>query len=149
MVMLILISITILFIWIQSMMSKTTSSNESSFIKEEIVEPVYEAITGKPEVDFDVRKLAHVIEFTVLGLEVSLLFCMENAFLGIAKTYAFCALIAFLDETIQILSNRGPMIQDVWIDLIGVSIGLIVGFISILSHKHLYSNKNKKVEANK
>lgn len=126
------------------MMSKTASSNESSFIKEEVVEPIYETITGKPELDFDVRKLAHVIEFTVLGLEVSLLFCFDNLFLGIAKTYAFCALIAFLDETIQILSNRGPMIQDVWIDLIGVSIGLIIGFISILSFKHLYTKKKTK-----
>ena len=37
-----------------------------------------------------------------------------------------CFTVAFLDKSIQILSGRGAMIQDVWVDLIGVCIGLAV-----------------------
>ena len=34
---------------------------------------------------------------------------------------------AFLDETIQIFSGRGSDIRDVWIDLIGIALGMVIG----------------------
>ena len=37
--------------------------------------------------------------------------------------------VAFLDETIQIFTGRGPMIQDVWIDLSGAALGSLAGLI--------------------
>ena len=36
-------------------------------------------------------------------------------------------LVAFLDESVQMVANRGDLISDVWIDLIGVFIGAAVG----------------------
>lgn len=45
-------------------------------------------------------------------------------------------LIAFLDETIQIFSGRGPMIQDVWLDLSGAVCGaLLILLICFLRRK--------------
>lgn len=38
-----------------------------------------------------------------------------------------CFTVAFLDESIQILSGRGSLISDIWVDLIGVVIGIVVG----------------------
>ncbi|MBO4887502.1 MAG: VanZ family protein [Firmicutes bacterium] len=35
-------------------------------------------------------------------------------------------LIAFLDETVQIFSGRGPMIQDVWLDLAGALCAILL-----------------------
>ncbi|MBQ7058119.1 MAG: VanZ family protein [Firmicutes bacterium] len=35
-------------------------------------------------------------------------------------------LVAFLDETIQIFSGRGPMIQDVWLDLSGALCAILL-----------------------
>ena len=48
-----------------------------------------------------------------------------------------CAwLVAFLDETIQIFSGRGPMIQDVWLDLAGALCAiLLVLLIYVLRQK--------------
>lgn len=38
-----------------------------------------------------------------------------------------CGFIAaFIDESIQLLSGRGAMIQDVWIDLTGVAAGFLL-----------------------
>ena len=45
-------------------------------------------------------------------------------------------LIAFLDETIPIFSGRGPMIQDVWLDLSGAVCGaLLILLICFLRRK--------------
>ncbi len=108
------------------MLNPTISSNESNFVKEEVVEPIYEAITGKKEVDFDVRKLAHMIEFGVLGLEATLFFNNDSVISRAFKVVGFCFLVAFIDETIQIFSDRGSSIFDVYIDLSGVLISFII-----------------------
>ena len=40
-----------------------------------------------------------------------------------------CFFVAFIDETIQIFSGRGPQIRDVWVDLLGASIGLLIATV--------------------
>ena len=38
-------------------------------------------------------------------------------------------LIALIDETIQIFSNRGSEIGDIWIDMAGNALGIAAAFI--------------------
>ena len=106
----VLIILTLALIWGHSLLGREASSEESGFVME-LLEPVLEMVVGEGNVtEFLVRKLAHFTEFFVLGLELLTFFAYRKplfpqAFL-LALTHGFFA--AFLDETIQIFSGRGP-----------------------------------------
>jgi VanZ family protein len=135
----VLILLTLALIWGHSLLGREASSEESGFVME-LLEPVLEMVVGEGNVtEFLVRKLAHFTEFFVLGLEVLTFFAYRKplfpqAFL-LALTHGFFA--AFLDETIQIFSGRGPMIQDVWLDVSGFAVGasLMLGIMVWTKHR--------------
>ncbi len=135
----VLIILTLALIWGHSLLGREASSEESGFVME-LLEPVLEMVVGEGNVtEFLVRKLAHFTEFFVLGLELLTFFAYRKplfpqAFL-FALTHGFFA--AFLDETIQIFSGRGPMIQDVWLDVSGFAVGslLILGIMVWTKHR--------------
>lgn len=127
-ILLVLTILTVLFIWGQSMLPTARSSNESKTVTEVIVKPVKEAITGNRTIkDNVVRKWAHAIEYAALGIELTLLIRgRQNLWLTLLRVFSYGTGIALLDETIQIFSGRGPKVQDVWIDALGVAIGMTV-----------------------
>ena len=135
----VLIILTLALIWGHSLLGREASTEESGFVME-LLEPVLEMVVGEGNVtEFLVRKLAHFTEFFVLGLEVLTFFAYRKplfpqAFL-LALTHGFFA--AFLDETIQIFSGRGPMIQDVWLDVCGFAVGasLMLGIMVWTKHR--------------
>ena len=124
----VLIILTLALIWGHSLLGREASSEESGFVME-LLEPVLEMVVGEGNVtEFLVRKLAHFTEFCILGMELLPFFAYRKplflqAFL-LALTHGFFA--AFLDETIQIFSGRGPMIQDVWLDVSGFAVGSLL-----------------------
>lgn len=135
----VLILLTLALIWGHSLLGREASSEESGFVME-LLEPVLEMVVGEGNVtEFLVRKLAHFTEFFVLGLELLTFFAYRKplfpqAFL-LALTHGFFA--AFLDETFQIFSGRGPMIQDVWLDVCGFAVGasLMLGIMVWTKHR--------------
>ena len=92
-------------------------------------------------VDKHLRKLAHFAEYALLGAEVFLLIYFELHREGkmryappltpkpLAATLIFSALIAFADETIQLISDRGPAISDMWIDIFGYTAATLVFYV--------------------
>lgn len=138
----VLIILTLALIWGHSLLGREASSEESGFVME-LLEPVLEMVVGEGNVtEFLVRKLAHFTEFFVLGLEVLTFFAYRKplfpqAFL-LALTHGFFA--AFLDETIQIFSGRGPMIQDVWLDVCGFAVGASLMLGIMVWRKHRKNN---------
>lgn len=127
------IIIAIAFIWGHSLVPMDMSAQESGWIIEHIIAPIL-ALFGVDEVSTHlVRKLAHVSEFLLLALLVC-------AYLrgSVLKGFYVCFTVAFLDESIQLLSGRGSLISDVWVDLIGVVIGIVVCkvFTIIFGMKH-------------
>lgn len=126
----IIIAATLAFIWIHSCMGQEDSAEESGFVYE-VLEPVLEVVVGKGNVtELFIRKLAHFTEFFGLGLELMLFMKLvllsspfAIRFINAWVLGTFCALI---DETIQIFSGRGPMIQDVWLDSAGCLTGVLV-----------------------
>lgn len=122
-----LIILTLAVIWGHSFLGQETSSEESGFVTE-IVTPVLEVVVGKGNVtEHLVRKLAHFTEFLLLGVELLCFFVFhksrKDAFL-LALTHSLFT--ALMDETIQIFSGRGPMIQDVWLDFFGATAGALI-----------------------
>lgn len=128
----ILFILILAFVWGQSLMPKGTSARESSWLTSNIINPVLKFFGLKSISSALIRKIAHVTEFTALSFVTFNLF--ERKLKNIPKVVLIGFIIAFLDETIQIFSSRGPQIQDVWIDLIGVGIGTLLGFL-LLSKK--------------
>ena len=58
----------------------------------------------------------------VLGLELFLI-------LKTVKSFSYGVAVALLDETIQIFNGRGPEIIDVWIDALGLAIGIVLACV--------------------
>ena len=100
----------------------------------ELLTPALELIFGKGGVTGAlVRKLGHYGEYALLGLEMgiymNLLIKQLTYWYPRRKGFAICMgcafAAAFIDETIQIFSGRGPAIVDVWIDLAGAASSLL------------------------
>ena len=111
---------TLSFTFFQSSKSKQESKETSEKV-EQIIEPILPSDTPVGEyVQNNIRKIAHFVEFFALGAEIAI-----YVFLFLPKIkFAFLSLIiapivALFDETIQIFSDRGPEISDVWIDVLG------------------------------
>lgn len=129
----ILIVLTLTFIYTRSMKAPETSQEESDKVGEIVGEIVPPETKPGAFIQLNLRKLAHFIEFFVLGAEISLyaVFFIKN--LGISVLcYPIGMILAFFDETIQIFSKRGPQISDVWLDFLGYSISMTLVYLTYL-----------------
>ena len=125
---LVLLVLTVCFIWGHSLMSGETSKAESGSVLD-FLTPLLELLVGRGNAtDHLVRKLAHFAEYSLLGLELALWFRGSLAEAETAFLHGFG--IAFLDESLQLLSSRGSQISDVWLDMAGVLAG--IGFVHLL-----------------
>ncbi len=129
-ILLILIVCTIAFIWGNSLLGKEASGQQSGWVRE-FLQNVADLLGLRVTVDeYVVRKLAHFLEFFLLGLEV--------AWFGVCKhkpdrrdlvdMFAAVFTVAFLDETWQIFSGRGPAIADMWLDISGGIAAMLLFF---------------------
>lgn len=123
----ILIALTLAFIWVNSLMPRAESQAVSQGLLERIV-GLFQAvgINISPESDHFLRKLAHFVEFGVLGAEFGLLLHLRDK--QGAQGYVNCAFAglsaAVMDESLQLISNRGSQVQDVLLDFCGYMVGL-------------------------
>jgi len=117
----VLIALTVGFIWINSCFSKAVSSGESEGLFK-LIKPIFDAIFGEGVITHGFfRKMAHFGEFGLLGIEINLLYIElfgENR-KKIFQAVRLGLYVALIDETIQVLSSRGPAIVDIWIDFAG------------------------------
>lgn len=140
-VLLILIVVTVAFIFSNSLLDKTDSLEQSDKAKG-ILTPILEFFVGEGNVTSHlIRKLAHFAEFGVLGLELFFLTKTLASFQFFASL-----LIAVSDETIQLFSDRGSQVQDIWIDFFGACSGIVFGFAitEIIKFTINRRQKNKK-----
>ena len=85
------------------------------------------------ESDVFIRKAAHFAEFFVLGASICgySYFDKKCDFNYMVKSILFSCLVAMSDETIQYFTGRGSMLLDVWLDLFGATVGILIArFIS-------------------
>lgn len=119
----ILLGCTLLFIWGNSLMTASVSGSISTFVKD-ILSRIF-GLMEDTEGDGLLRKLAHGLEFAVLGMELLLL--------GREKKWPWSQVVlsglavSLLDETIQLfVEGRSGAIRDVWIDMGGFAFGVMV-----------------------
>lgn len=145
--------ITVGVIWLNSALPVPVSKAQSN-MTESIIERVVP--TETPFLEYivgNIRKSAHVIEYGLLGIMVSLIFLVfpnrnkahgENGFCGLTfqKFWNMISVplaVAVTDESIQILSGRGPLITDVLIDMLGASCT-----IALVTAVYIFIRKLKK-----
>lgn len=140
----------IVFIWGNSCVGKEQSGQNSGFFVElanKMFRPLLDRFgVTNSQLSYFIRKLGHFSEFFALGTLISLLFiCIKKLTPHyIIHAFSIGLAVAVIDESIQILSGRGPMVQDVLLDFTAYAIALIIVFgISILVANH---KKHKQTE---
>ena len=137
-ILIVLIVLTIAFIWSNSIRSRTESEAQSGAVKN-AVENILTSGGSKPTsagtewILGNIRKLAHFAEYFTLSVFLS---AYALIFGRTTRTKVIIALlsvpVAAIDETIQIFSNRGAALSDVLLDISGAALGFAVTFSSVL-----------------
>ena len=143
-VLLVLMTATLVFIWTNSMEPPAESSEKSQWVMQ-LLTPFLELFIGKGNVtEFLVRKLAHFCEFGLLGCELSLMLILrKRQTLQWYVNIAMCAfVVAALDETIQIFADRGSSLADVWIDFAGAVTGIVGVYILHAIGRHFIRRRS-------
>ena len=123
------ILLTLFFIFSNSMKSPDRSMEESNNATDKIEEVVSPETSIGAFLSTYLRKIAHFLEFALLGYEV---FLLVSFYFGLRPAYfvsslLFGVLTAVLDETVQITSGRGSSVIDVWIDVSGYFFAAFAG----------------------
>lgn len=124
---------TVIFIFVNSAIPPEKSEEQSDRVSE-IISTVI-----PPETDLGqfiltyIRKIAHFTEYGLLGIEISVyvfIYMKRRAAWG-AASLAVPLAVGFTDESIQIISGRGPSISDVWIDIGGFATFSLITYASL------------------
>ncbi len=139
-----LLALTLLFIWGNSIRHADASHTQSS-MAQELFRQIFD-ITKEPFrfLYMNLRKVAHFLEFMLLGGEVIFLFFLyrrggaRDAALGLG----FCAAAAIVDEGIQyFVPGRTAAWQDVLLDTVGAACGMLTIGILLLLLLRLFKKK--------
>jgi len=121
-----MIALMLLLIWSNSLLDSERSNALSGWVErwlKPLVDPQGK-ITDKA-FDYGVRKFAHVLEYALLGaLLVFGTAQMKNR--NVWQLLLVVMLAAVIDETIQFYTGRTSQLQDVWIDVFGAGIGMLL-----------------------
>lgn len=135
------------FILINSMLN-----GEVSFWISKIPQTLYQSVIpyGKfPLIDDflinHIRKFAHFLEYMIFGMLVSKYYLFKKLKVNRFINSIYIVLsISFVDETIQLISGRESLVSDIWLDLFGGVVGILVYFIY-----RYYKFQRKQKEKNK
>ena len=123
-----LLILWMLFIFIMSSFNGVMSSNQSGSIAT-LIYNIFN-ISDTEKVSFIVRKCAHVSEFFILGILVINLVSKYNVKHIYLISFIVCVLYASSDEFHQLfVPGRSGQVADIFIDLIGVVLGLLLVFL--------------------
>lgn len=133
-VLLITIFLTLLFIFGNSIVPRDESENLSDKVNETVGE-VITVVTGKEDSSLEDfftnyhRKIAHFLEFALLGFQVVLLlhFASRRHFSSLLSGALLSFAVASCDEGIQILTGRGDQVSDIFIDACGYLFTYLIG----------------------
>lgn len=134
------------FIWGNSLESAVESSLKSGRVRE-LIEPLLELLVGQGNVtDHMVRKLAHLTEFAVLGALLLLLTAaaFRVRLQSVLNCQFFLLLAALTDETIQLFTDRGSQVRDVWLDFAGGTAGLLAMLLLLWLLRCLFRPRDRR-----
>lgn len=123
-----LLILWMLFIFIMSSFNGVMSSNQSGSIAT-LIYNIFN-ISDTSKVSFIIRKCAHVSEFFILGILVINLVSKYNVKHIYLISFIICVLYSSSDEFHQLfVPGRSGQVTDIFIDMIGVVLGLLLVFL--------------------
>lgn len=135
----ILVVLTLAFIWGNSLMPGAISGAISDWFGA-VLGHIFGGQVDTVHGHGVLRKLAHGTEYLVLGVELCLWLIPEQPWTALALSGVLAALT---DETIQLfVPERCGQIKDVWIDLGGFIVGVLLCLLVRFCHK----KKTEKTE---
>ena len=149
---LLLLVLTLLLIWGQSVLPASQSAQESGWFLS-LVRPAVtavQALLARAGVVMDasvlVRKIAHFAEYALLGLLAYLLFSALRRRGRLPRAGVVCLAAALIDEAIQRFSaGRGPSLRDVALDFCGALTGiLLAALLTVLRPSSRPTRKKQK-----
>ena len=125
---LVLIAITVIFIWSNSLKDAEASTSQSDFVGG-IMQEIFDVEKSPMDYIYENRRsVAHFLEFAFLGVALAL-FCVLNlpCRLSLYARGAACGfLVAVIDECIQIfVPGRAAELSDLALDCGGVTLGIL------------------------
>ncbi len=139
--------LTLIFIWGNSLKTVTESGEQSGEVYSAFT-PLLNFIFGEGTITHSTfRKLAHVFEYFVLGIQSFALMLVIKGlkWLNLLFVLPFGIFVGVIDECLQLISKRGASVTDVFIDLIGfIFSGLIMAILTLI----IKSKINKKYRNN-
>ena len=92
----------------------------------------------------NIRRLAHVPEFLLLGISITL--ALRHMTYFIVRGFGCCAAVSLLDETLKgILPNREFDFIDMGFDLIGYAFGIVIG-VMLLTLVSFIRTRSKRIK---
>ena len=159
---LILIVIAFLMIFLFSSEDASKSSKTSGKITDFVISTFYkdydemtssEKSALRSKIDHRVRKTAHFTEFFILSflLMVHVFTLLEykkkKNYFSFLVVVPIGVIYAIIDECHQLfVGGRGPAINDVLIDSLGVIVGSMIAYMLLMIIKHSIIKKNRKLE---
>lgn len=133
-----LLLVNLLFIWGNSLLPASVSGAISQWVGS-LLGSLLEGLGGEGiQGDGPLRKLAHFLEFTSLGLLLGWRWSISRKNKWILPALLSGASVAFVDEMLQHLSpGRAPRIMDVGID----TAGAVLGIGLLILGKHIRKKK--------
>lgn len=148
-----LILATVVFIISNSAISSEKSNNTSEGVTDKVVEsvkPLKDAIeqekVAKEDVHEGVRKIAHVLEYALLGAELMallLLIASAEPMRYLIYVLFFGLALAVCDESVQKLTDRTSSTTDVMIDFGGLCIGIALAYFAFVVIRPIIKRKAK------
>ena len=127
-ILIVLVVLTIAFIFSRSIPSVEDSRSESESLLEFLKPLLRKFLPDELIRDHYIRKFAHLFEFAVLGTLVTVLFIYSNGLKRFVYAVLLFVMTAVTDETIQLFTQRGSELKDVWIDITGAVVGTLITF---------------------
>ena len=130
------------FIFGNSLISREGSANQSGAIVDTINQMLQKINSPFLIKDIVVRKIAHFAEFFILGVSFFSYWLIDKKVSTINTFYSVFAscMVAMTDETIQIFSNRGSMLLDVWLDFFSATLAIYTCYLIFILKNRI--NKN-------
>lgn len=148
-----LILATVAFIISNSAMPAEKSNSTSEGVTDKVVEnvkPLKDAIeqekVNKEDVHEGVRKIAHVLEYALLGAELMallLLIASAEPMRYLIYVLFFGIALGVCDESVQKLTDRTSSTTDVMIDFGGLCIGIALAYFAFAVIRLIIKRKSK------
>lgn len=145
-----LIVVTVGFVFNNSSKPTAESQQASAVVAETIEEVAQKTNSNETQTTLVsvryLRKAAHAVEFFALGLELAAFSLLvgrrKYSFQKLWNVVSVSLLVAVADESIQILSGRGPKVQDVLLDFCGAAVG--IALVLLLHYIWISCRKGKR-----